>query len=203
MRYICSSHTNNSELFKMESEMPFKCNICPKTYEREKQLQMHSYKHGEKPYSCDNCSKTFSTMKGWAGHKETKVCSSPIPCSICGKEFASTSSSSQHSKTHMQVISYQCTVCFKTFLTTESLAIHESLHTSSKPQVCSLCPATFMRKQGLKNHIDRVHEKKEMPLKECNICGEQVGKLKEHLKKHIGNGTEFPCIECGKKWALM
>ena len=60
----------------MESETPFKCNVCPKSYEREQQLQMHSYTHGEKPYSCDNCNKRFSTMKGWAGHKETKVCTS-------------------------------------------------------------------------------------------------------------------------------
>ena len=80
----------------------FKCEICGKTYVRQKHLINHTnHFHGEKSFKCLYCNKTFASLRNLTRHMKNQSCKS-------GK----------------QVTVYACHICSDTFKSVTKLRVH-------------------------------------------------------------------------------
>ncbi|EDV22298.1 uncharacterized protein TRIADDRAFT_15889, partial [Trichoplax adhaerens] len=70
-----------------KSKSTIRCEICQRTFPREKSLQAHRRTHtGERPYVCDfpNCGKTFAQSGQLKTHLRIHTGEKPFMCSIQG-----------------------------------------------------------------------------------------------------------------------
>ena len=92
----------------MDSNKPFACDICRKSFKHKIAILNHRRIHtGERPYECEVCKKTFSQSSGLAGHVRVHTGENPYECEICKKTFSQNSHLADHRftqvKSHMNV----------------------------------------------------------------------------------------------------
>lgn len=168
-----------------ESEKPFICEICHKTFARRDTLICHQRTHdGTKPFRCKVCDKCFSRRDKLQCHNRVHSGERPYPCTVCGRAFAQSDKLKCHMRTHTGERPHPCDMCDKRFARRDTLHCHRRTHTGEKPFSCVICAKQFARRDRLTCH-KRVHSG-EKPY-HCETCGKQFArsdKLYRHKQTH-------------------
>jgi hypothetical protein len=72
-----------------ETEKPFKCKICPKSFSYKCNMYTHLNTHtGKKPFRCNTCSKSFAYKSNLNAYIYTHTDEKPFNCNICSKSIS-------------------------------------------------------------------------------------------------------------------
>ena len=84
----------------MDSNKPFACDICGKSFKAKSNMTTHRRIHtGEKPYECEICKQTFSRSSNLADHYRIHTGEKPFSCDLCLKTYSQGSQLLRHNKT--------------------------------------------------------------------------------------------------------
>ena len=190
---------------------PYKCEHCPKTFERPSDLEKHMNANHRAPIPCpeQGCHVSCKGEKALEEHRRIvhegearKV----FKCDQCPKATHSRSGLSRHvDAKHRPPI--PCTVdgCKEECQGREALQNHIRIKHDGPPvqknHECAECGMKHRNPSDLAYHIDCVHD----PPYECSECGKLV-RGKFNLNRHIRIDHEgkppmqHECEECGKMW---
>lgn len=101
-----------------DAARPFKCEICPKTFEKKQGLNCHIKAHAdEQNYTCHICNKVFTKICYLKNHQKchTNDEKESHVCETCGKDFKSSSALEEHNRKHTGEKPFTCNVCLKSF----------------------------------------------------------------------------------------
>ena len=118
--------------FKMETPLEMeKCEICNETFLNVTRLTKHlkTEHQSERPYFCKECGKTYKFSKNLRDHMQTHADVSTT-CEICGQTFKGEQLFKKHYKLR-HVERFSCTVCEKKFGLRHALTAHMRYHTVS------------------------------------------------------------------------
>ncbi|XP_039648879.1 zinc finger protein 135-like [Perca fluviatilis] len=123
-----SSEPETEKDWKDPESNPFRCSVCPKTFNRRGNLNKHMRTHtGEKPFSCSLCGKMFCQKAGLDYHLKTHTGEKPFSCSVCGKAFRNKGAVTFHMVKHTGVKAFSCGVCGRRFFWRFQLKRHKCL----------------------------------------------------------------------------
>ncbi|XP_037944313.1 zinc finger protein 184-like [Teleopsis dalmanni] len=172
------------------SENPYSCAKCNKSFSLKRSLNYHIRYHcGKKLNTCTECNKIFASKKGLNIHMRQHTGERPYKCTECNKGF-----------THTGKKLYICTECDKSFPTKRSLNLHMRQHTSEKPFSCTECNQSFYIKSLLNLHMRQHTCEKLFSCIECNKSFSAKEGLTIHMMRHTGQDP-FSCTECNKTFA--
>jgi len=78
-------------------DLPYKCDICDKSFQKQSSLTRHKYEHtGKRPHHCTECGKSFKHKHHLIEHQRLHSGEKPYQCDKCGKRFSHSGSYSQH-----------------------------------------------------------------------------------------------------------
>ncbi|KAM4736259.1 uncharacterized protein znf628 isoform 1-T2 [Anableps anableps] len=151
------------------NERPYRCNLCPKAFKGSSALLYHQRSHsGEKPYKCDDCGKAFKRSSLLQVHRSIHTGVRAFLCPYCPLTFKWSSHYQYHLRQHTGECPYPCDSCSKAFKNSSSLRRHKNVHLGLKPYTCSVCNKSFTQSTNLRQHM-RIHTG-ERPYV-CSECG--------------------------------
>uniref|UniRef100_A0A146NNM6 Zinc finger protein n=1 Tax=Fundulus heteroclitus TaxID=8078 RepID=A0A146NNM6_FUNHE len=151
------------------NERPYRCNLCPKAFKGSSALLYHQRSHsGEKPYKCDDCGKAFKRSSLLQVHRSIHTGVRAFLCPYCPLTFKWSSHYQYHLRQHTGECPYPCDTCPKAFKNSSSLRRHKNVHLGLKPYTCSVCNKSFTQSTNLRQHM-RIHTG-ERPYV-CSDCG--------------------------------
>ena len=192
----------------------YKCDVCPKRYERLELKKMHMKKeHFPNYWLCDFCDFIFPTLSELDEHKMEVHLNEPAPepapkpktkknkirkkypppkdkkhlCDICGYAARYRYALRIHKETHTGEKNYTCDVCGKKFTTASCCATHRKRHSEDRSYSCTKCPKTFKDWAGLKQHLMFHNDERPFP---CDICGRSFHtrqNTRTHRLRHFKN----------------
>ena len=189
------------------SDVPIQCDLCPKTFETEK--QMHAHKKNvhdilEKSYaekSCAICNKDFNSTTNYKIHMiEKHGHKGRYGCEVCGKQYQSKARFEDHKANHSKERPHICPTCGRTYKTKRNLDDHMRIHTDSEGFTCGKCGKLFKTKGYLQVHM--LHTHPDTRRFHCDICG-KLFKTKNVLDVHIEyhlNEMKYQCDYCDKRF---
>lgn len=153
------------------SQLPFKCDVCSKTFQFRCRLNSHARIHQiqtQKKFKCDQCNRFFNHHAKLSKHKRTvhteQMEQSMHACEICGKVYKYKHNLKRHVEFDHKVkriarSDNRCGICNKQFAFKGNINRHIRLvHEKLKPFKCSFCDNCFGEKTQLKLHIRSVHK---------------------------------------------
>ena len=114
-------------------ELPFKCELCPRSFPKKANLQRHVIQfHG-------------------------KV--EQVPCPLCFKEFPGSAALAVHLKSlHKGIRPFQCNKCEAGFLTPKKLQKHLKNNCDEEREYkCEPCNTSYSQERDLKVHMNKIH----------------------------------------------
>lgn len=171
--------------------LPFKCNICSKTFASVKAQKFHLKMHdndNQKSYLCAICARRFNQASHLQFHMFTHTGERPYVCKICTKAFSQPGTLKEHIKivheTTNTTVLLTCKICSKTFNHQRSLRYHIARHTSIKRHACDLCDKTFSESSKLRRHRFTHSNDRRFTCPYCTKCLSRSDHLKNHIRKH-------------------
>lgn len=181
------------------TELNFKCNDCPKSFNSQPKLKSHrAYSH-EKILECDKCPKKFGNNSLLKTHKKLYH-ENPrsFKCEICQKGFNELVNLKKHERLHdrFRPKPYRCQKCSYSTDVKQDFIGHEQWHKNREekfakiknPIKCGLCDFVTDQKRKMSSHKAKFHPKR---LFYCDLCGlyaKQKQSIKLHIKKiHVKN----------------
>lgn len=155
------------------------CDVCQKTFDKEKNLKRHKKLHSStKEYVCPepSCCKSYNRSDHLNRHMISHSTNSkPFKCELCVQRFSNKSHLKRHAKLHLsvedaklagRVVKYDCKFCDDTFTHKRHLRNHEELRhcikkTQTKRKICFFpyCESKFENEERLQTHINCKHNK--------------------------------------------
>lgn len=194
-----------------DTERPFLCRACDKSFGRLEQLRKHLAVHpdlvasdalaeydseqAKARFPCTTCGKSYTRVEKLDLHMFTHD-ETPFHCDQCDQGFASRREMRQHydeCTTDMKLL--PCPRCDKLCTSKRLLSLHMDEHEELE-LACPVCGKTFSTRLLLSQHHRTKHEK----AFQCSVCGKQLSrqdKLDSHMKQHNG----YPCGGCGETYA--
>ncbi|XP_075222871.1 uncharacterized protein LOC142325253 [Lycorma delicatula] len=144
----------------------FKCNLCDKYLDKEKDLALHRfYFHKEPPFACllDDCNCTFWRRSALVVHQITSHKKYMHCCKICSESFSNIKDKQRHMKIHHPdpLKLFKCVQCDKQFSSEANLKIHMVVHSDIRKYKCHLCGKSFKLKLTLSRHL-QFHKKNDI-----------------------------------------
>ncbi|XP_078243547.1 uncharacterized protein LOC110070772 isoform X8 [Pogona vitticeps] len=181
-------------------EKAFQCSECGKSFGKNNTLKNHMRIHtGEKPFACLECGKSFSRSESLTSHMRIHTGEKPFQCSACGNSFGQNRTLKNHMRIHTGEKPFACLECGKSFSRSESLTAHLRIHTGEKPFKCSECGKTFRHSSTLSFHQKLHNGEKRFKCVVCGKCFSHSTHLVRHMRIHTGE-KPFACLECGKSF---
>lgn len=90
-------HEGSNNAVQQCVDLPYKCDICDKSFQKQSSLTRHKYEHtGKRPHHCTECGKSFKHKHHLIEHQRLHSGEKPYQCDKCGKRFSHSGSYSQH-----------------------------------------------------------------------------------------------------------
>ena len=181
------------------------CKQCGEVIKGDSEWMTHMALHGlVVQIQCDVCYKTFESEKQMQVHKKNAhmisyTMAQDKSCRICNKDFHSTGAFNIHMvEKHGLKGNYGCEVCGKQFLSKARLHDHMANHSKERPHICPTCGKTYKTKRNLDDHVRTHLDNEGFP---CGKCGKMF-KTKQYLSVHLlhthPDTRRFHCEKCGK-----
>lgn len=178
----------------------YKCNLCPKTYVKLCQLNIHKKTHTER-YECTVCGRKFQRPLSLKRHqiRSHSTAEKNFTCDYCGKQSRLKSDILVHIINAHSTDRQICHICGQSV---KYLKSHERMHRekhSPKKFSCHLCRRKLATQTKLDNHL-LMHEE----ILHCQECGEECkGPVELARHKRVHQITTEECKICGKMIAKL
>ena len=149
---ICGQRTGSHYLRRQHEAThnnvrPFKCNICERSFKREKDLRGHS--------NTDNGCRLYQLSKSKKASKKcdnnkNNVVDKAYKCYICQKGYSKKKSLNAHKNTHTD--RFRCLVCNRGHISESALKRHMFTHFDEKLFICERCNKSYRTIKGLNEH---------------------------------------------------
>ena len=144
------------EHYDKQTENPFVCRICLKTFTRKNNLKQHMAGHSDsRPFECTECDRRFAKKANLKSHMLTHSGEKPHLCPTCNIGFSRKSNLTKHILIHQRKKQFLCTECGRDFTQKKNLAIHYEIHSKPSLYQCSKCERRFSRRDSLIRHLNR------------------------------------------------
>lgn len=181
--------TNNEE---DNTEYPFKCDVCPKTYKRSYSLVLHKKNHQPKEHVCSFCGKEFSQRRRLDQHMK-----------VHDKDF---NFDELEQDDYLSDQAFECSLCPKLFHFQQELSKHVSNVHKSKKSLPVEAQDGDTSAMDIKHRFeprtdDRSKDRPEY-LYKCTVCRKsfkQEFQLQRHKMK-IRSKLKYECFVCKKKY---
>ena len=173
---VCSKSFHQSVKLKRHSmlhtgERPFQCDLCTKKFKTNYHLKEHRNIHTvDQHHPCSKCEKKFADKNNLRRHFKVFHVLKKHTCKQCGQASETKFDFEQHMLQHRNLFlsvnerfSDSCKECGKSFKSKKDLQRHEVIHSTTKNFCCSQCGKCFVRKNYLSRHIEKMHDKNEVP----------------------------------------
>ena len=219
-----------SQLNQVQEKSKLHCDICTKSFNRNKSLVRHVGLHHPqvaKPYKkrytrtdsylmnysvndkvCKLCSISISSKHSFKRHydrcHQEGTEERPYKCDICHKLFLTAGNLYRHKDhVHEKREEHKCDLCEKSYTELRSLRCHKQSEHGDKSdsRQCKICNKTFNAKT-YRRHMNEVHEKKKT--KKCDLCTKTFSRPK-HLEDHVQlehkkKSTKYKCEICDQQF---
>ncbi|XP_044743516.1 gastrula zinc finger protein XlCGF57.1-like [Chrysoperla carnea] len=182
---------------------PLACKKCDQQFYHRLHLEDHLNKHDNIEFKCKICEKQFDTVNIRRKH-EFKHNPKIFHCFKCDRSFKAKYMLNKHEQDHHsgERPREACLICGKSIMQS-NMGAHMKIHKERIPFSCQECPKKFIREITLKEHVLKIHQNGQIPLKElCTICGRKV-RGKSELRRHMRSHTDerpFSCKLCDKRY---
>ncbi|XP_065086578.1 transcription factor grauzone-like [Ochlerotatus camptorhynchus] len=201
--YSCktSLELHNMHLHLPETEKPFKCTKCPRSFAKDYQLKCHIVRHVA--VECPKCGRIMSSRLSLRDHlikMHSEVGQRLMVCDTCGKGFRSKTSFQRHVLLHQGVTQenrIQCNLCSRWLINKMGLKKHiRTQHTEvGEIFVCADCGKIAPNSAALQQHRRVVHSEQKFACEICEKSFKRAIALKEHRATHTGE-TLYSCKFC-------
>ncbi|XP_061633972.1 zinc finger protein 836 [Phyllopteryx taeniolatus] len=183
-----------------QSEHPFQCLDCGKSFRWSSRLTHHQRSHNnERPYRCNLCPKAFKGSSALLYHQRSHSGEKPYKCQDCGKAFKRSSLLQVHQSVHTGIRTFLCPYCPLTFKWSSHYQYHLRQHTGECPYPCDTCPKAFKNSSSLRRHKNVHLGLKPYTCTVCNKSFTQSTNLRQHMRIHTGE-RPYVCGECGRSF---
>ncbi|XP_077454549.1 uncharacterized protein znf628 [Stigmatopora argus] len=192
--------TSESARQSEQSEHPFQCLDCGKSFRWSSRLTHHQRSHNnERPYRCNLCPKAFKGSSALLYHQRSHSGEKPYKCQDCGKAFKRSSLLQVHQSVHTGIRTFLCPYCPLTFKWSSHYQYHLRQHTGECPYPCDTCPKAFKNSSSLRRHKNVHLGLKPYTCSVCNKSFTQSTNLRQHMRIHTGE-RPYVCSECGRSF---
>ena len=192
---LLEAHIRKKHGKECHSGHVFQCPKCPKKFKTKEQLDFHSVRHAEvKPYFCEVCGKSFLREKGLMNHMRMHE-GGGFMCAVCGKSFISQRVMMDHSTVHTGERPHVCDVCGKSFRLKANLHNHKHVHNPNKNIQCPHCPKSFRESRSFSRHLLMHTGERPWRCNVCGKGFVQEITLKKHMNLHNGE-NRHQCQVC-------
>uniref|UniRef100_A0A3B5KSM2 C2H2-type domain-containing protein n=1 Tax=Xiphophorus couchianus TaxID=32473 RepID=A0A3B5KSM2_9TELE len=179
-------HTSSAQQAE-QSEHPFQCLDCGKSFRWSSRLTHHQRSHNnERPYRCNLCPKAFKGSSALLYHQRYPYCYSDLKHIV-------------HRSIHTGVRAFLCPYCPLTFKWSSHYQYHLRQHTGECPYPCDSCPKAFKNSSSLRRHKNVHLGLKPYTCSVCNKSFTQSTNLRQHMRIHTGE-RPYVCGECGRSF---
>nr|XP_019965597.1 PREDICTED: zinc finger protein 628 [Paralichthys olivaceus] len=183
-----------------QSEHPFQCLDCGKSFRWSSRLTHHQRSHNnERPYRCNVCPKAFKGSSALLYHQRSHSGEKPYKCQDCGRAFKRSSLLQVHQSVHTGVRTFLCPYCPLTFKWSSHYQYHLRQHTGECPYPCDTCPKAFKNSSSLRRHKNVHLGLKPYTCSVCNKSFTQSTNLRQHMRIHTGE-RPYICGDCGRSF---
>lgn len=208
----------DKHLYQHLTEYQFKCEGCPISFDKKRQLLKHKMKcHPElvpqtkarKTYECSLCQKHFRLYRDLKLHLQTHMDQGEkvYHCNVCQKGYNRKVSLKWHMVKHNKLENKpRCEICRKVFSHPYSLRAHKRIHMNIRPHKCDKCDKSFRQLSHLMKHA-RTHARtatssrhKKTSQLQCEVCHKSfndAASLRVHRSTHRSQ-VKFKCVHCPK-----